>query len=159
MEEIENDKMIYWFIFFAVLIFIAVVGHKYVFNYANEKKKEKEEVVNKDEVNIDDYIGVWQFYADDELPLQEVLINVIDGATITFDYYINDVAYFESQTASLIDNVATFEISDREELGTAKGKITFKNDKVFLTIIKTDIEGVNSGTYEFSEQGDESLLD
>ena len=159
MEEIENDKMIYWFVFFAIIIAVAILCHKYVFDFAKEKEDKKQDaVVEKEEFDLDEYIGVWQFYADEDLPLQEVLINYLDGSTITFDYYINGVAYFESQTATLIDNSASFEIFDRDNLGSAKGKLIFKNDKVFVNISSTEIEGVNSGTYEFSIRDEESLL-
>ena len=94
MEEIENDKMIYWFIFFAIIIVAAILGHKYVFDFAKEKENKRQEIVDKkEEFDIDEYMGVWQFYAGEDLPLQEVLINYIDGSTITFDYYVNGVAY------------------------------------------------------------------
>jgi hypothetical protein len=158
MEDLENDKIIYWFIFFGVLIFLAVIGHRYVFDYVAQKEKvnEKEHVYEKYDIN--DYIGVWQFFGDDDLPLQELLINVVDGSTITFDYYVNGVAYFESQTASLIDDTAEFDINNYEEFGSVKGKITFRDDKIFLVILSTDIDGVNLGTYQFNIKSEDSLL-
>lgn len=157
MDELENDKMIYWFVFFAVLIFLAILGHKYVFSYAEDKQKEKDEII-EDEINIDKYIGVWQFFGDDELPLYELLINVVDGSTITFDYYVNEVAYFESQTAELLGDTANFQIVDRDNLGSAKGKLIFKDNCVWVVITSNDIEGINSGTFQFATRSDENLL-
>ena len=158
MEDLENDKMIYWFIFFGVLIFLAVIGHRYVFDYVAQKEKvnEKEHVYEKYDIN--DYIGVWQFFGDDDLPLQELLINVVDGSTITFDYYVNGVAYFESQTAILIDDTAEFDIRECDGLGFAKGNFTFRDNKIFLVVTSTDIENVNFGTYQFRVRSEDSLL-
>ena len=159
MEELENDKMIYWVIFFIIIIILAVVGHYYVFSYAKEKEKLREEVAEEVSVDLDKYIGVWQIFGDEELPLQELLINVIDGSTITFDYYVNGVAYFESQTASLEDDTATFSITDRDELGIVSGKMTFRHNKVYFVIVDSDIEDVVAGTYQFMDINEESLLD
>ena len=159
MEDLENDKMIYWFIFFGVLIFLAVIGHRYVFNYVENKEKEEEKQIFYDEnYDINDYLGVWQFFGNDDLPLQELLINVVDGSTVTFDYFVNDVAYFESQTASLVDDTAEFNISERDNLGFVKGKFTFRDNKIFLVIISSDIDGVNAGTYQFKVKSEDSLL-
>ncbi len=158
MDELENDKMIYWVVFFVILIILAVVGHYYVFSYADTKEKEREEVV-EEVIDLDKYIGVWQLFGDDELPLQEVLVNVIDGSTITFDYYVKDVAYFESQTASLEDDTATFSMSDKDNNGFVSGKITFRHNKVYFVISSSDIDGVIAGTYQFTDMGEESLLD
>ncbi len=159
MEELENDKMIYWVIFFIIIIVLAVVGHHYVFNYAEEKEKLREEVKEEVGIDLDKYIGVWQLFGDDEVPLQELLINVIDGSTITFDYYVNGIAYFESQTASLEDDTATFSITDRDELGTVTGKMTFRHNKVYFVVSDSDIEDIVAGTYHFSDMNEESLLD
>ncbi len=158
MDELENDKMIYWVVFFVILIILAVVGHYYVFSYADTKEKEREEVV-EEVIDLDKYIGVWQLFGDDELPLQEVLVNVIDGSTITFDYYVKDVAYFESQTASLEDDTATFSMSDKDNNGSISGKMTFRHNKVYFVISSSDIDGVIAGTYQFTDMGEESLLD
>ena len=159
MEELENDKMIYWILFFGGIIILAVVGHYYVFSYADSKEKQREEEKEVEAVELDNYIGVWQFFGDSDLPLQEVLINVVDGSTITFDYYVKDEAYFESQTASLEDDTATFSMSDRDESGIVSGKMTFRHNKVYFVILSSDIDGVVAGTYVFSDVSDESLLD
>ena len=159
MEELENDKMIYWILFFVGIIILAVVGHYYVFSYADSKEKQREEEKEVETVDLDNYIGVWQFFGDSDLPLQEVLVNVVDGSTITFDYYVKDEAYFESQTASLEDDTATFSMSDRDDSGIVSGKMTFRHNKVYFVILSSDIDGVVAGTYVFSDVSDESLLD
>jgi len=159
LEELENDKIIYWILFFIILVVIAVFGHYYVFSYAEEKKKENEQAIINNQVDIDDYMGVWQLFGDDELPLQELSINILDGSTITFDYFINEVAYFDSQTASLDKDTANFEINDRENSGMAKGKIIFQNNKIYLVVTLTNIVDINPGTYVFVDRSQESLLD
>lgn len=156
MEEIENDKMIYWVIFFAFLIVVAVLGHHFVFKEAMEKSKEKDKKIVEEQINLNDYIGVWHFWLDGNKPLQEISINVIDGSTVTFDYYVDEVIAIESETASLIDEIASFNI--KNDFGYIKGKIIFRSDKLFLTITSTDVEGLNSGNYEFLEKSNESYL-
>ena len=161
MEEFENeyDKGIYWVIFFIGLLIIGLIGHYFVFSYSNEKKEDNKVIEEKKEENIDSYKGVWQLFEDEDdlYPVQELCINYIDGATITFDYLLKDGYKFESQTADLISNSASFEIYDRIE-GKISGKIIFKNNKVFLAITSSDIEDITPGTIEFNLRVDDSLL-
>lgn len=161
MEEFENeyDKGIYWVIFFIGLLVIGLIGHYFVFSYSNDKKEDKKVIEEKKEEDIDAYKGVWQLFEDEDdlYPVQELCINYIDGSIITFDYLLKDGYKFESQTADLIDNSASFEINDEVE-GNISGKIIFKNNKVFLAIISSDVEDITTGTIEFSLRVDESLL-
>lgn len=161
MEELENeyDKGIYWAIFFIGLIIIALLGYKFVFSYNKDEDVSDKDVTLEDNLDIDDYKGIWQLFGDDEIPEQELCVNIIDGSTITFDYFVRDVAYFESQTASLDENTATFTMKDRNEEITVVGKLIFKNDKVFLAVTSSSLEDIATGTIEFSSRGEESLLD
>lgn len=159
MEDLENEKGVYWIIFFIVLALVAVLGHYFVFNYSNEKEKKKDETKEEDQINVNDYIGIWQLiYEESDTPEKEVCINVVDGSTITFDYFIKDGVYFDSQTAHLDGDTATFEMVDRKNEVSVEGKIVFKNDKLYFTVTSSSSDEVLTGTYQFTDKGDESLL-
>lgn len=160
MEEFENefDKGIYWIIFFVILIVIAVIGYNFVFKYGTKETKKKSETVVNEIFDVDQYKGVWQLFGDADLPEQELCINIIDGSTITFDYYIKDLVYFDSQTASLEDEKANFIITDRQGTINIEGSIIFKNDKIFFAITSTSFEQIPLGTFQFLDKSDESLL-
>lgn len=158
MEEMENEyeKGIYWVIFFIILAFLAFLGYEFVFNNkkTNEDEGTSEEVVQE---SYDSYKGIWQLFGDEDLPEYELAINIIDGVTITFDFGIKDSNYFESQTASLEDDTARFEIVS-EDNDKLIGKIILKNNKVFLTITSSSFDNITAGTIEFSEKGEENLI-
>jgi len=161
MEELEkiSDKGIYWGIFFSILIVVGVLGHNFVFNFVNEKKTDKNVIVEEEQFDLDSYLGVWQLYGNDEdNPEQELCINIVDGNVITFDYFVKDVAYFDSQTAEFDYNMANFEMEDREGKVFVSGKIIFKNNKVFLGISSSSLEDITTGTVEFREKGKDSIL-
>ena len=115
----------------------------------NEEKEEN--------VTYDSYLGVWQLFGNDDVPEYELSIEIIDGATITFDFAVRDVVYFESKTASFEEETARFELENEDEEKLV-GRMSFKNDKVLLTITSSSFEEITVGTIEFSEKGDEQLL-
>lgn len=156
MEEMENEyeKGIYWVVFFVVILFAAFWGYEVVFNSKEVEKEEKEEVIESE--NYDSYVGIWQLFGNDDIPEYEFVVHMIDGETITFDFGVRDVIYYESKTATFDGDVARFEIDDDEN--KLVGKIAFKNDKVFFIITSSSLDGITVGTIEFSENGEESLL-
>lgn len=160
MEDLENeqDKIGYWLVFFVIVIVIAVVGYFFVFYSDNKVKKETKEEVVEEEDKLDKYIGIWAIFTDDkDIPDSELCINIIDGSTITFDYYVKDSLYFESKTAHVEKDTASFEIENDDEI-TLEGKMVFRNDKIFLILDASSDEELPLGTFEFSEKTDESLL-
>ena len=162
MEEFENeyDRGIYWIILLVVVVILAVVGYFFVFNYHKKAKENVEEAVLEDDSDINSYKGVWTLYGDESKAFEEVCINIIDGSTVTFDFFIDGVAYFESQTAHLENNTATFEeIVDSKNGTIISGKMIFRNDKMFLAITtSSDEDDISPGTIEFTEKSDESVL-
>lgn len=159
MEFLDNDddKGIYWVVFFVILLIIAIVGYKFVFSYHKPKdgKKADEELVEG--FTIDDYKGTWMLYGDEDKVVQELRINIVDGSTLTFDYTIDEVVSFESQTAEIEDNVATFEIEDSDSEITISGRLIFRNNKIFLVITYANSDDISLGTIEFSEKMDNEV--
>ena len=166
MEEFENeyDKGFYWVIFFIGLLVIGLLGHYFVFGYSKEEKNNSVIVDEEQEIDLNSYKGVWQWFLgeDDDYPVQELCISYINGNIISFDYFLKDGYKFENQTAELVSDsdsmYALFEIKDDVE-GNIFGKISFKNNKVFLAITSSDIEDITTGTIVFDVRVEESLLD
>ena len=158
MEELENeyDKGIYWIIFFVIIIIVAILGYKFVFNY--EKNDDSAEEATEEKININDYRGVWALKGEEDLPNEELIIDMIDGSTITFSYFVKDTAYFESQTAEIIDDEATFNATDRDEKITIIGKLIFNEDKISVVISNSNVEDISLGMIEFNEKVENSLL-
>lgn len=162
MEDLENeqDRIGYWIVFFVVVLVVAVVGYFIVF-YNNDKASSKKEVpdIIEEEDKLNNYIGVWAMFTDDEdMPDSELCINIIDGSTLTFDYYIKNTLYFESETAHIEKNTANFEIKDESSEVTLEGKIVFRNDKLFLILESSSNEELSLGTFEYTEKVDNSVL-
>ncbi|MBQ7105513.1 MAG: hypothetical protein IJN90_06620 [Bacilli bacterium] len=158
MEEMENeyDKGIYWLIFFVLILLLGLFLHFFV-SKLNDDKEEDYEIVDEEVENYASYIGVWQIYGNDDEPNYELSINVLDGSTVTFDYTAKDVERFESQTATIENDTARFDIKLNDyEL---KGKMVFRNNKVYFTITSSNIDEISTGTMTFSDKGKESLLD
>lgn len=157
MEELENEyeKGIYWVIFFVVIFFAAFLGYEFVFNNPKkeEKSKYKDVVLEND---YDEYLGVWQLFGNDDVPEYELSVELIDGATITFDFAVKDVVSFESETATFEDDIARFELEDDDE--KIVGRMAFRNDKVLFTITSSSFEEITVGTIEFSEKGEDELI-
>ena len=142
------------------MIIFAVVGYFFVFNYHKEEDKSEVDDSTEESTNYDDYKGVWFLKGEDEdEPSEELCINIIDGSTLTFDYFVKDVAYFESQTASIEANQANFDIVDRNDEITLSGRIIFRNDKIFLVITSSSVEDISPGTIEFIEKSNDSVLE
>lgn len=144
MEEFENehDKGLYWVVFFVGLLFVGILVHNFVFSYRENRKEEEKEFVDGFDVSL--YKGIWGLYEDDGEVREELSIDVIDGPTITFSYSKGEDIYFESETASLEDNIAHFIIDDED--GNVTGKITFTNDNIFFTVISSTVDGIVDGT-------------
>ena len=158
MEEMENEyeKGIYWVVFFLIIFFAAFLGYEFVFN--NSKSKEKEKYKEVIEVqDYDKYLGVWQLFGDDDVPEYELSVEIIDGATVTFDFAVKDVVSFESKTATFEDDIARFELESENE-DKISGRLAFKNEKVLFTITSSSFDDITVGTIEFSEKGEEELL-
>ncbi len=158
MEEMENEyeKGIYWVVFFLIIFFAAFLGYEFVFNNSNNKEKEKyKEVIEVQD--YDKYLGVWQLFGDDDVPEYELSVEIIDGATVTFDFAVKDVVSFESETATFEDDIARFELEDENE-DKISGRLAFKNEKVLFTITSSSFDDITVGTIEFSEKGEEELL-
>lgn len=158
MEEMENEyeKGIYWVVFFLIIFFAAFLGYEFVFN--NSKSKEKEKYKEVIEVqDYDKYLGVWQLFGDDDVPEYELSVEIIDGATVTFDFAVKDVVSFESETATFEDDIARFELESENE-DKISGRLAFKNEKVLFTITSSSFDDITVGTIEFSEKGEEELL-
>ena len=158
MEEMENEyeKGIYWVVFFLIIFFAAFLGYEIVFNNSNSKEKEKyKEVIEVQD--YDKYLGVWQLFGDDDVPEYELSVEIIDGATVTFDFAVKDVVSFESETATFEDDIARFELEDENE-DKISGRLAFKNEKVLFTITSSSFDDITVGTIEFSEKGEEELL-
>ena len=158
MEEMENEyeKGIYWVVFFLIIFFAAFLGYEFVFNNSNSKEKEKyKEVIEVQD--YDKYLGVWQLFGDDDVPEYELSVEIIDGATVTFDFAVKDVVSFESETATFEDDIARFELEDENE-DKISGRLAFKNEKVLFTITSSSFDDITVGTIEFSEKGEEELL-
>ena len=158
--EIEYEKGYYWGVFFIVLLVVGLVGHNLVFNNKKETKEETKVDVIEEKIDFDSYKGVWQLFLDegDYFPAYELCINYINDDIITFNYYLDEYK-FENQTAKIVvdDNNAFFVIDDELE-GSLSGKIIFKNNKVFLAIISSNIDDIATGTIEFGAKADDSLL-
>ena len=158
MEEMENEyeKGIYWVVFFLIIFFAAFLGYEFVFNNSksNEKEKYKEVIEVHD---YDKYLGVWQLFGDDDVPEYELSVEIIDGATVTFDFAVKDVVSFESETATFEDDIARFELESENE-DKISGRLAFKNEKVLFTITSSSFDDITVGTIEFSEKGEEELL-
>ena len=158
MEEMENEyeKGIYWVVFFLIIFFAAFLGYEFVFN--NSKSKEKDKYKDVIEVqDYDKYLGVWQLFGDDDVPEYELSVEIIDGATVTFDFAVKDVVSFESETATFEDDIARFELESENE-DKISGRLAFKNEKVLFTITSSSFDDITVGTIEFSEKGEEELL-
>ena len=70
---------------------------------------------------------------------------------------VKDVERFESQTATIENDTARFDIKLNDyEL---KGKMVFRNNKVYFTITSSNIDEISTGTMTFSDKEKESLLD
>ena len=158
--EIEYEKGYYWGVFFIVLLVVGLVGHNLVFNNKKEKQEKTKVDIIEEKIDFDSYKGVWQLFLDegDHFPAHELCINYINADIITFNYYL-DGYKFENQTAKIVvdDNSASFVINDEVE-GDLSGKIIFKNNKVFLAIISSNIDDIATGTIEFRVKTDDSLL-
>ena len=160
MEELENenDRGIYWVIFFVGLLVIGFIVHNFVFSYENDSE-EVIETSETTEFDISSYIGIWQLFGNSDVPENELsIISVIEDEKIVFDYHIKDVASFEEQIAYIDGNTASFEMTDVDGGIFISGKIIFRDNKVFLAIVSSTDEDITTGTIEFRKKGEESLL-
>ena len=160
MEELENanDKGIYWIIFFIGLLVIGFLVHNFVFSYKNEEEDIYEGSDEVEEVDVIDYIGIWQLFGEGDIPDHELSILSVDNNVLSFNYYIKDVASFVGQEAILNDNVATFDMLDVNRNIFVSGKIIFRSNRVFLAIVSSSFEDLVTGTIEFNIKGEENLL-
>ncbi len=157
MEYLENEenKGIYWIIFFLFIIVIAIAGYYFVFEKGVQKKSNNNEIHDEEKKeSINDYIGIWKTKdsEDDEIELDyEIDITKIDGATVIFDLILSDELMFTNQFGDLVDNKASFDI-DNEEIKIS-GEITFKDHCLYLSILSSsDDELVPIGTMRFDNQ-------
>ncbi len=153
----DNDKGIYWVVFFVILLIMAIVGYKFVFSYHKPKDENKTDEELAEGFKFDDYKGTWVLYGDEDKVVQELRINIVDGSTLTFDYSIEEIVSFESKTAELEDNVATFDIEDSDSEMNISGRLIFRNDKIFLVITSANSSDISLGTIEFSEKMDNEV--
>ena len=150
MEETEGEKFIYWGVFFAIIIIMAVGGYFLAFGNKKEVNESKKEET-KEEYNYDKYRGKW-LLKDEEEVNEELDINSIDSSKVEFNYSIKDIATFEKQTALLEGASAEFYITTEDGEIELSGRLVFREDKIVLVITDTNNDDISLGSIEFTEK-------
>ncbi|MBR1413882.1 MAG: hypothetical protein IJ574_04360 [Bacilli bacterium] len=112
--------------------------------------------LEKNEENIEDYIGVWQ-YPDSNYPNEELIIKKINSNVITFDYVIDGITTFESVTAKLYKNEATFDVKNEGDWNI-KGTMKFNNNTVVFNIEKSSNDNIPVNKTTFTIKSKKSVL-
>ena len=118
---------------------------------SNTTKNTNQNNNKTDEKDLSQYVGVWQsdLVLDSGIPDEELVINKIDSKSINFDYLKYRIESFENITATLSNNVATFNFKNILNDSNIKGTITLSNNTVILKINDSSSESIKTGTYVF----------
>ena len=122
-----------------------------------EKKSEENSKEEKDEkIKYDEYIGVWQDFAEGEkdIPEGELLITKVEENKIKFDFLLYRIASIENIEATMTGKEGTFNASDEN----VKGKIIFNDNMVTLEIDEGSNENIVPRKIEFTTKSDYSII-
>ena len=108
--------------------------------------------------DLSSYKGVWRSdqVLDSGIPDEEFIINDITNNSINFDYIKYRIVSFNSVTAQLTNNIATFEVANNNI--NIKGTVTLSNNTIILTINSSSFESVKPGSYTFRAKAQNSVL-
>jgi hypothetical protein len=125
----------------------AVKGDKSIIREGNEQNITEEFLK---------YKGVWR-NDDSDNPVDEFIINDINGKTVSFDYLIYRVTTFENAKAEFDGQTAVFDI--KNDLGwNLKGFFLMNNDQVILTITECSDNNIIPSTTIYNLHRDKSKL-
>ena len=119
-----------------------------------EKKKEEEKPSEPapEDIDLNDYVGVWQYFEGGENPEMEIIIKSVSDSTVNFDYVVYRIASFDGIEASLDKDIATFSTDE------ITGSISFEEGKIVLKTDKSSNGNIKPGTIEFTIKTNESAL-
>jgi len=106
--------------------------------------------------DVTGYVGVWR-NDDSSSPVDEFIINSVEGNIISFDYLIDGITTFEGVTATLDNNKASFDVVNELEWNI-KGYFIMENDEVTLTITDSSNEYIEKTTTTYKLHRDKSNL-
>lgn len=156
MEYLENEenKGVYWIIFFLFIIVLIILGYYFVFEKGVNNKTGNSEIEEKQEDEIiEDYIGIWKTKDSDDGEIitdYELTIIKIDGSSIVFDLKLSEDYIFNNQFGDLEDNKASFDI-DKDDIKIS-GDLSFKDNRIYLSILSSTDDDVPIGTIRFDSK-------
>ena len=156
MEYLENEenKGVYWIIFFLFIIVLIILGYYFVFEKGVNNKTGNSEIEEKQEDEIiEDYIGIWKTKDSDDGEIitdYELTIIKIDGSSIVFDLKLSEEYIFNNQFGDLEDNKASFDI-DKDDIKIS-GDLSFKDNRIYLSILSSTDDDVPIGTIRFDSK-------
>ena len=156
MEYLENEenKGVYWIIFFLFVIVLIILGYYFVFEKGVNNKTGNSEIEEKQEDEIiEDYIGIWKTKDSDDGEIitdYELTIIKIDGSSIVFDLKLSEEYIFNNQFGDLEDNKASFDI-DKDDIKIS-GDLSFKDNRIYLSILSSTDDDVPIGTIRFDSK-------
>ena len=156
MEYLENEenKGVYWIIFFLFIIVLIILGYYFVFEKGVNNKTGNSEIEEKQEDEIiEDYIGIWKTKDSDDGEIitdYELTIIKIDGSSIVFDLKLSEEYIFNNQFGDLEDNKASFDI-DKDDIKISVD-LSFKDNRIYLSILSSTDDDVPIGTIRFDSK-------